>query len=350
MNYRYHDITIEEYLKKPEDYSLIDVRSPSEYNEDHLPLAINIPILDDEERKIIGIIFKEEGIKAAKLKGREILFPKLNKILDTYAIIREEEGKAFLLYCARGGDRSKIMATILALECNNVLRLQGGYKEFRKKIVNFFAEGFFPQIHVLYGGTGTGKTHILNGLAKKDVPVIDLEGLAVHRGSVFGHIGLKPQVTQKRFETLLFQAISGIKENYVIVEGESKKIGRLHIPERFFKGMLEGIHYLISGSIEARVERLIIEYGGTIKEHREETRKALVYLTVRLGHQKVKILEEYLDSNSLDLFLKELLNEYYDPLYEKNRAVKEYTAYFNSDDLEKCIEEIRIQFLEGGLK
>ena len=344
MKYHYKDIKIYNYLENREDYVVIDVRSPLEFQEDHIEGAINVPLLDNEERKIIGTIFKEKGMRIAKEKARELVLPTLSQKLATVHRILNETNKKCLVYCFRGGDRSKIMATLLAFESGGIHRLDGGYKAFRKEVVRFFNEEEMPTLYVLYGLTGAGKTDILLALEKKGLPVIDLEGLANHRGSVFGHIGLNKQPTQKRFETLLYFKIMD-KNPFYIVEGESKKIGRMAIPCSFYNQMLNGKPYLINCSINERVKRLNKEYGSHFESDKKIIDEALNYLTIRLGRNTIKEIQTLLVNKEVQAAIERLLIEYYDVLYEKNRKKeKNYENTFSSDAFDACIERMVKEF------
>lgn len=339
--YLFKELKIDEYINKKDNYCLIDVRSESEFAEDHILGAINIPILNDEERILVGTTYKEKGVKAAKVLARNITMPnmlvKLNKI---YSII-EDNKKIPLIYCARGGDRSGIIATFLAMENTYVFRLTGGYKAYRGYVLSYFNTMFNKKIKVFYGLTGSGKTELLLELMKNNLPVVDLEGLANNRGSVFGHIGLGKQPSQKRFDTLLFDSLSSLDDDYIIVEGESKKIGRLYIPEQFYDRMIFGDSYLIECKIEYRIERIINEYGGFLTKNKEEIIKSLEVLKVQLGNEQIALLIEKFNSGNLNEVVEYLLINYYDILYEKNRKInKKYLAVYNADNVIECANNI----------
>lgn len=339
--YLFKELKIDEYINKKDNYCLIDVRSESEFAEDHILGAINIPILNDEERILVGTTYKEKGVKAAKVLARNITMPnmlvKLNKI---YSII-EDNKKIPLIYCARGGDRSGIIATFLAMENTYVFRLTGGYKAYRGYVLSYFNTMFNKKIKVFYGLTGSGKTELLLELMKNNLPVVDLEGLANNRGSVFGHIGLGKQPSQKRFDTLLFDSLSSLDDDYIIVEGESKKIGRLYIPEQFYDRMIFGDSYLIECKIEFRIERIINEYGGFLTKNKEEIIKSLEVLKVQLGNEQIALLIEKFNSGNLNEVVEYLLINYYDILYEKNRKInKKYLAVYNADNVIECANNI----------
>ena len=198
---------------------------------------------------------------------------------------------------------------------------------------------------MLYGHTGTGKTEVLKELGNLGLPVIDLEGLANNRGSVFGHIGLGRQPGQKRFDTLLYEAVQAVSGDVVIVEGESKKIGRMYIPDGFYDRMINGESYLIQCSLSARVERIIREYGGYLKANEEEIVRAIDYLKISLGKKKTDELLELFREGKLEPVVSFLLTDYYDPLYERNRKMtRQYARIYLSDDVVECAGAIRNDF------
>ena len=339
---KFNLLDIAEYMYKKAEYIVFDVRSSLEYEEDHLSGAINIPLLDNNERRIVGTVYKEKGDKAAKGIGREFILPKLSEFFKEFYKYIGDNSKKILLYCARGGDRSEAAATLLSMEIDNIYKLSGGYKSYRNFVLNYFTEVFNKKIKVFYGFTGSGKTEILKILQGEKVPVIDLEGLANHRGSVFGHIGLGNQPGQKKFDSDLFNSINEIKEDYIIVEGESKKIGRLYIPEGFYDKMINGESYLISGSIEKRTSRIIEEYGGFLNENKSEIINGIGVLKDLLGKKTTEDLKDRFLKGQLFETVRYLLINYYDILYEKNRKAKgEYFGKYVSDDIEICIYKIK---------
>lgn len=335
-------LNIVEYMENKDEYLVFDVRSSLEYEEDSMLGAINIPILNNNERKVLGTIYKEKGGKAAKAIGMEFLLPKLPEFFKEFYKYLGDGSKKVMIYCARGGDRSEAAATLLSMELDNIYRLSGGYKSYRNFVLDYFNKSFNKKIKVFYGFTGSGKTEILKILATKKFPVIDLEGLANHRGSVFGHIGLGNQPRQKKFDSDLFNCINKIKEDYIIVEGESKKIGRLYIPEGFYDKIINGESYLISGSTEKRVYRIIEEYGGFLKENKSEIINSIDVLKNLLGKKITEDLKDRFLKGHLFEVVRCLLVNYYDILYKKNRKLKRgYCKEYFSDDLENCIHEIK---------
>lgn len=341
--YTYKEINIEKYFESKEKYILIDVRSESEYDEDHMKDAINIPILNDSERALIGTLYKEKGVKAAKVMARKITLPKMLNKLDRIYSILEETKKIPIIYCARGGDRSSIVATFLAMENTYVLRLIGGYKAYRGYVLNYFSKSFNKKIKVFYGMTGTGKTEVLMELIKNNLPVIDLEGLANNRGSVFGHIGLGKQPGQKKFDSDLFNAINCYNNDFIIVEGESKKIGRLYIPEQFYDKMISGDSYFINCDFKFRINRIIRDYGGYLNDNKDEIIRSIDILKSHIGKEKTNALIRKFELGLLEEVVEFLLINYYDILYEKNRkANNDYIDFYSSNDIVECAKQISL--------
>ena len=202
-----------------ENVLILDARTPKEYAEDHLLGAINVPLLDDQERHEVGIIYRQYSREKAIERGME-LFP--NKIPSIYHAVKEHKNKTIIVYCARGGMRSGIIASLLESIGFKVLQVEGGYKSFRHYITDqLYNFQLKPKIICLYGLTCSGKTKLLKQFQNS----LNLEELAQHRGSLYGGVGLKPN-RQKRFENLLLQRLKELNHhNYIFVEGESRKIG-----------------------------------------------------------------------------------------------------------------------------
>lgn len=302
----------EEFLNLKKSLSVVDVRSPAEFSEGHIPGANNIPIFDDDERAIVGTIYKKRGRLPAIEKGLEIVGPKMTKFV--HEALRIAPTGKLLVHCWRGGMRSESMAWLferVGIEC---FTLKGGYKSYR----NFLLEkaGNIPGLIVIEGHTGSGKTEILQHLKIMGEQVIDLEGLAHHRGSVFGGIGQESQPTTQQFQNDLFEEILDLNlEKRVWIEGESQTVGRVFLPDPLWIRMNEaqGIEILVPRS--ERISRLVFEYGKLPKDLMEN---AIQILIKRLGDQRMKeILHCYLD-NKLDR-VAEMLLEYYDQTYQHSR-------------------------------
>jgi len=327
-------------------FNLIDVRAPIEFKEDNIPTSINIPLLNDEERSIVGTIYKQKGSSEAKLKAVDLVSPKLPDIIRKIkkAI---ENGKETIIYCWRGGDRSETMAALAKLAGLNVNKLTGGYKVFRKHVFNFFnerlANNYKPILIILYGPTGSAKTKILQELENINYPVLNIENCACHKGSSFGFIG-EPEfenITQKKFESKLWYSFYKNKfPNYLITEGESKKIGKVTIPDSLFKLFKNGISILMEPSFEFRVNYTLKTYLPYTDKSSVLT--ALNHIKKYLGTKNVELLFNYFEKKHFYDFVNLLLKNYYDPLYKKSFPKKvDYKVSYNSiDEGVKSVKEI----------
>jgi len=316
---------------------LVDVRTPLEYLEDHIPGALNVPLLDNDERVEIGILHKHAGPHAARLRGLELTAARFPRIVSEIA--EAAEGRPMLVYCWRGGLRSKTVASILDLTGFPVSRLQGGYKTYRARVSSFFSP-FRPPgpLVVIHGLTGIGKTHLLHRLDRKRFTVIDLEGLACHRGSAFGALGLRQDLSQKRFESLLWDALRQSPPGRpIIVEGESRRIGGISLPGDFYEAMQAGIKVWCEAPLETRVDRLIEEYGRP--DFKEGMADSLLRIRKRLGGEKYDEIAGYLERWELRPFMAELLLGYYDKVYYKTREWQQ-DATISLEDYDKAVREL----------
>jgi tRNA 2-selenouridine synthase len=304
-----------------EDYTFVDVRAPIEFEEDHIPGAINIPLLSNEERAIVGTLYKKEGKENAIDKGLEFISPKLPEMIKQY-----KELNNIIIYCFRGGMRSNSIASLLNSMGIEVEVLERGYKEYRKFVMEKLEKVKINNLHILYGLTGSGKTEILNQLSNS----LDLEGCAQHRGSIFGDINLKP-TSQKYFESLLLKRITELKdEKIVFTEGESRKIGKVQIPLAIWQEMQKARKIKVNNTIEQRVERIHKEYCNKIDI--DLFCSKLDMIKKYLGNKKVEELKLLLKENKLKEFIKIMLLEYYDKLYAHTIDSKEYEFEINNKE------------------
>ena len=295
----------------------VDVRTPLEYAEDHIPGAINVPLLNNDERAEIGTIYKQQGPQPARERGLELTAHRFPEMVRSIAAAAN--GRPLLVYCWRGGLRSKTVTSILELTGHQALQLAGGYKSYRNHVACYF-DPFTPKspLVVLHGMTGTGKTTLLLHLKEKGCSIVDLEGLACHRGSAFGQLGLSQELSQKRFETLLWDALRKAPDGVpLIVEGESERIGRVSLPGEFYLRMGGGIRVWCSASLQTRVRRLVEEYGLPI--YKADMASALQRIRKKLGAKNCDQLAEHLERWELEPFMTGLICDYYDKLYYKNR-------------------------------
>ena len=311
---------------------VVDVRTPLEYEEDHIPGAINIPLLSNEERVEIGILHKQTGPQVARIRGMELTAHRFPAMIAEIAAAAA--GRPILVNCWRGGLRSKTVASILELTGFSAVQLQGGYKAYRNHVAAYF-NPFHPPgpLVVAHGMTGIGKTTFLLGLQNSRFSVVDLEGLACHRGSSFGALGLSQDLSQKRFESLLWDAFRKLPPGKpIILEGESRRIGKVSLPGDMYEVMGMSVKIWCSASLQTRVARLIEEYG--LPEYREEMEEALLRIKKRLGGEKYEEIAGHLSRWEMEPFMAKLVQNYYDKVYYKTRewqaelelSLEDYTA------------------------
>lgn len=319
-------------LQTKEKHTLVDVRSPKEYNEATIPGSINIPVFSNEERAEVGTLYKQVGKEAAKQRGLEIFSSKLPDFINEFQKI----DTCMTVFCWRGGMRSKTAATVLDLMGIHANRLHGGIKSYRQWVVHELEkETFTPDLYVLNGYTGSGKTIILHRLAEKGYPVIDLEKMANHRGSIFGQIGLQPS-KQKKFDSLLVQDINEYQDKpFVFIEGESKRIGQVLLPDFLYNKKEMGRQLFIHLPFKLRVEIILNEYDP--EEHPVNFIEAFQFIKKRIHTPIAKEIEVALQSRDFATAVGLLLEYYYDPRYEHH--AKEYSAHQKVDIYAGSIEE-----------
>ena len=292
---------------------LIDSRSEGEYEKGHLPGAVNIPLLNNENRAIIGKIFKENGRQDAVLKGFELAGPLFHQMITQTLTLTDN--KEVMVYCWRGGMRSNILAWLLNMSGFNVLLLKGGYKSYRQWALQQLA--ITRKLIILGGKTGSGKTAMLQYIHLLGKQMICLESLANHKGSAFGSLGQLPQPTQEAFENLLaFQLAETDPTQKLWLENESRNIGFIKIPDPLFEMMRVAPVIEMDVKQVIRKERILNEYGVFTSEQLEErTRK----LTKRMGGQHVKSAIEFLMEGDVQGWVLLLLN-YYDKTYDHSNS------------------------------
>jgi tRNA 2-selenouridine synthase len=289
---------------------LLDVRTPAEFEKGHIPGALNLPLFSNDERAEVGTIYKQEGPEPALLRGLELVGPKMRGFVERARDLVPD--RKLTVHCWRGGNRSASMAWLLDLAGFEVEILEGGYKAFRK----FVLDGFFKKklnLTVLGGKTGTGKTSILHALREKGEQVIDLEGLANHKGSAFGWIGEDPQPTSEHFENRLFDVFSSLEsEKPTWIENESRTVGKVYIPQGMWDQMKAAPLVNIEFPLEERIRHLVDTYTQT---EAEDLKVCFRNLKKRLGGQNVKAGLEALERNDYATAVKIALT-YYDKTYQ----------------------------------
>lgn len=308
------------------DIVYIDVRSPKEYNEDTIPGAINIPVLNNEERERIGYTYTQVSKEKAKRMGLEYTSKKLLIFYDRIKDIIKTN-RSVVLFCYRGGMRSTSIAKVLDVMDLPIYIINGGYKEYRDYVINNLDNYRYKfKFIVLHGYTGVGKTKALVNLSKKGHEVLDLEKLAQNSGSVFGNIFYSnPSNGQKKFESLLLHKLMNFNDNYIFVESESKRIGNAIMPDFLYENMQDGYHILLKTNLDNRVETIAEDYLNNHENNSDLVINAIRKLKKRLGKNKVDKLEEEFRKNNYKYVIKELMVDYYDPLY--NHSIKKIETY-----------------------
>ncbi len=303
-------ITIEEYYKREVLLPLVDVRSPSEYAKGHIPNAVNIPLFSDEERAKVGTVYKKQSKEKAVALGYEFVTPKLQDFWAQSAKVAN--GGAIAVHCWRGGMRSQSFAQHLHDNgFAKVYVIEGGYKAFRNHVLDFFVQPL--QLKVLGGFTGSGKTYVLKELQKMGEQVVDLEGLAHHKGSAFGSLGELPQPSSEYFENILFDQWRHLDlSKPVWVEDESARIGCVQLPQALYEQMREQILYFLDISKEERAKHLVVDYG---KYDKEGLAKAIRGIEKRLGGQNAQAALAALEEQNYFEVAMITLN-YYDKMYQ----------------------------------
>lgn len=296
---------------------IIDVRSPGEFAEDHVPGAISLPVLDDEERAIVGTTYVQESRFLARRIGAAMVARNVARHLDT-ALADKPPGFRPLVYCWRGGQRSNAMALILAQVGWRTQVLKGGYKTYRRMVQQQLYDaplGF--RFVVLEGGTGCGKTAMLDRITALGGQAIDLEGLARHRGSLFGALAGTPQPSQKWFESCLHDRLARLDPSRpVLVEAESNKIGKRTLPPAFWRAMMEAPRIELSAPIDARAAYLVASYPDVIAD-RERLAQLLSRLEVFPGRKQLANWRELADAGAFKELITQVVERHYDPSYAR---------------------------------
>jgi tRNA 2-selenouridine synthase len=306
-------------LAEAEQYDeIIDVRSPAEFAEDHIPGAINLPVLDNEERARVGTLYKQVAAFDAKKLGAALVSRNIAQHLERHFADKPRNYRP-LVYCWRGGSRSGAMATVLRSVGWHAGQLEGGYKAYRRAVVADLAAWPEPlRFIVVCGATGVGKSRFLRALAEAGAQVLDLEDLAAHKGSVLGAEPDRPQPPQKFFESLIWQHLKGLDRNQpVYVESESKKIGNLHTPEALLARMRASPCLNLEAAVPVRVALLLDEYGHFLRQP-ELLFRQLDCLVALLGRDRIDAWKALARDGDWNQLVAELLERHYDPAYARS--------------------------------
>ena len=304
-------LTIQEALLRRDDFIWVDVRSESEFERAHIPNAINVPILCDEDRAAVGRAYKHEGREAAVMLGLSLTGPKFASIYQKLMEIQHHHQKKLLFYCWRGGLRSQIASTITQWSGHPVFIIKDGYKSFR----NWTLQTLQTPINIVLiaGHTGSGKTELLQILEKKGQAIIDLERRANHKGSALGGVGMPTQPRNEMFENLIAIDYLQINNNQTVyIENESRTVGQCAVPEGLWKQMQLAPSLEIQVPIETRIQRIIQEYDNLPKDQLiQQTQK----LRKRLGGQHEQAAVQALQADDFKTWV-EILLVYYDKSYQ----------------------------------
>jgi tRNA 2-selenouridine synthase len=297
---------------------IIDVRSPAEFAEDHVPGAISLPVLDNEERARVGTIYKQDSPFKARKIGAALVARNAARHLEDVLIDRPG-GWRPLVYCWRGGQRSGSFATILTQVGWRAETLVGGYKSYRSLVVKaLYDTPIASPLIVLDGNTGSGKTDILHALAARGHQVVDLEGLASHRGSLFGAVGVQP--AQRGFETALALALSQLDPaRPVVVEAESSKVGDCRLPPRLWAAMTEAPRVVLEVPLEARADYLTRAYADLVEDP-DRTRAVIGQLRSSHPAERIEDWLATLERAEWPALAEGLMRHHYDPRYGKHRS------------------------------
>lgn len=301
--------------------ALIDARSPAEFALDHLPGAINCPVLDDEERRIVGTLYKQQGAFEARRVGGAMVAANLARHLQSDIFKNQPIGWKPLVYCWRGGLRSGSMVQWLRLVGWDAQQLAGGYKRFRQHVMAQL-DLLCPQLplRVICGPTGSGKTRLLQALAAQGAQVLDLEALACHKGSMLGELPGQAQPSQKAFDTALYTALRGIDRGRpVFIEAESRKIGRLSLPSGLLARLRDSPCIELQLTAEARLEFLLRDYAY-LGEDGAGLARILERLRPSHGHETVNRWQDWARRGELSPLFAELCRLHYDPHYARSQA------------------------------
>lgn len=303
---------------------VIDVRSPGEFQEDHIPGAINLPVLDDAERIVVGTLYKQVSRFEAKKVGAAKVSRNIAHHLETCLADRPKTWRP-LIYCWRGGSRSGSMTHILEKIGFPASQLEGGYKAFRRAVISDL-DTLPTQFNfaVVSGPTGSGKSRVLQALAAQGGQVLDLEELAAHRGSLLGALPNQHQPNQKRFESMIWFHLRRFNTSQpVFVESESKKIGALRVPDALINRMRESPCLQLEVPHAARIALLIEEYAHFLGDP-ISLQTQLGYLTRLRGALAIQTWQAMIDTQDWPGLVGDLLNTHYDPAYFKSLN-KNYT-------------------------
>ena len=327
--------------------TIIDVRSPLEFAEDHIVGAINCPVLSDLERQKVGTIYKKESSFKAKIIGSSLTAKNIAFHIENNFMEKKGSWQP-LIYCWRGGQRSKAFSIVLSEVGWRTNQLKGGYKEYRNQVINFL-DNIGPKLKItlISGKTGSAKTKILKSIENEGGQILDLEGLANHKGSLLGKIPDLIQPSQKFFESLIFNKIQKLNlKDKIYIEAESSKIGNIHIPKSIWKKMIKSPRIEISANVELRAKFLVSDYDYMCNDP-TLINPIIKGLKNRLSKKLFDELTNLIDRKKWFDLTKSFLENHYDPSYSSNtikndrKVIKKITATsLNNSDIKYIAKKI----------
>ncbi len=327
---------------------IIDVRSPGEFEEDHIPGAINLPVLDDDQRAEVGTIYVQQSRFLARRIGAAHVARNITHHLDN-ALSTRPSNYYPLIYCWRGGQRSHAMATVLSQVGWRTGILKGGYKTWRRSVVEELTNSDEPlKLLLLDGQTGSAKTEVLNHLSGIGVQILDLEAIAAHRGSVFGGWAEQSQPSQKMFESNLWLALSKLDVSRpIVVEAESNHIGRCMVPRRIWKAMRASPRVEIQAEPTERARYLLTAYADIVTNP-TSIKDAVNRLTPFHSKNLVDGWHNMVQTENYIALAASLMRDHYDPLYDKSRKRHSqgpiaafHLNHIDNDEMVRAAHEIR---------
>lgn len=321
-----------------EDRVVIDVRSPSEFLQGHFPNAVNIPLFTDEERAKVGTIYKRASPEKALLTGLDFVGRKMTKYIGLAK--KAAPNRKLIVYCWRGGKRSGSLSWLFDLAGFDVKIVDGGYKAYRGLASQLY-DNQEVKLYRIGGETGTGKTEILYHLKDLGEQIIDLEGLAHHKGSAFGELGETPAPSPEQFENNLYEAFSKLDfSKRIWIENESRGIGKIFISQSFWDMFSKGSLYNIHIPKDLRIKRLVIDYANFPKE---ELANSFRSIEKKLGGQNMQAAIEAIEENNFEK-ATEIALVWYDKTYNFGKDKKNYNALteldFDHADMRKIAETL----------
>lgn len=330
------ELEASEFLKRSQEFPVVDTRSPAEFASGHIPGAVNLPLFENSERRIIGTLYKQQGKKAAIKAGLTITGPKMLGFIDKVESLQSQN---VLIHCWRGGMRSQSMAWLLELYGFDVWIMKGGYKAYRNALLEYFKNP--PPLRVVTGSTGSMKTVLLKKLREMHEQVVDLEALANHPGSSFGNQVSTGQPSTEQFQNDLFADFFSLNSDRPVwVEDESFSIGKIHLVEGLYRTMQQSPHYLVVLPLETRIAVLLSEYGQIPKD---KLIQAIQGIAKKLGKDLANQAIQCVAADDLAKAAEIILN-YYDRAYRKGIQKKQDLVLgpfqLNAENIKETAEKL----------